>query len=171
MIRAILAVDEKGGIGKDGTLPWPKNKTDLAWFKNNTAGHVIVMGANTWEGGSFKKPLPRRINVVVSARSPELFEGAHAVISGDIPQALLELEAQYPNLIIWVIGGARIIGEAWPVIQEFYLTRIPGVWDCDTFLSIHSIEKDFKNEYTLHSQEATFEVWRRGTDPTTPLVI
>ena len=38
MIAAIFAVDSQGGLGKNGTLPWPKDKEDLKWFKNNTTG-------------------------------------------------------------------------------------------------------------------------------------
>ena len=33
MIKAIMAVDDKGGISKDNSMPWPKNSNDLNWFK------------------------------------------------------------------------------------------------------------------------------------------
>ena len=33
MFKAIMAVDDKGGISKDGSMPWPKNSSDLKWFK------------------------------------------------------------------------------------------------------------------------------------------
>ena len=48
MIRAILACDEDGGVSKDGTIPWPKNTKDLAWFKKNTIDSTVVMGSKTW---------------------------------------------------------------------------------------------------------------------------
>ena len=28
-----MAVDDKGGISRDGSMPWPKNSSDLKWFK------------------------------------------------------------------------------------------------------------------------------------------
>ena len=34
MIKAIMAVDEKGGISKGQSMPWPKNSIDLKWFKD-----------------------------------------------------------------------------------------------------------------------------------------
>jgi dihydrofolate reductase len=33
MIKAIMAVDDKGGISKGSSMPWPKNSKDLQWFK------------------------------------------------------------------------------------------------------------------------------------------
>jgi dihydrofolate reductase len=44
MINAILACDDKGGIGKNGTLPWPKQSEDLAYFKRMTDAQTVVMG-------------------------------------------------------------------------------------------------------------------------------
>ena len=43
MIKAIMAVDEKGGISKGQSMPWPKNSIDLKWFKENTINNVVVM--------------------------------------------------------------------------------------------------------------------------------
>ena len=48
MIKAILACDNEGGVSKNGTIPWPKNKKDLGWFKKNTTNNVVVMGSKTW---------------------------------------------------------------------------------------------------------------------------
>ena len=36
MIKAIMAVDDNGGVSRDGSMPWPKNHKDLKWFKNHT---------------------------------------------------------------------------------------------------------------------------------------
>ena len=48
MIKAILACDSDGGVSRGGTIPWPKNKKDLRWFKKNTTDNVVVMGSKTW---------------------------------------------------------------------------------------------------------------------------
>lgn len=159
MIRAILAADRKGGIGKNGGLPWPKNSEDLAWFKNHTQGHVVVMGSTTWESG-IPKPLPRRINCVISRRDPALFPEVDHVITTGVVQGLTDLESEFPDLIIWVIGGAKIIEQALPVIEEFYLTRIDGDYECDTFLNIKDIETKFKKAHSLKSPGGTFEIWK-----------
>ena len=44
MIRAIMAADDLGGISKNGSMPWPKNSSDLQWFKKNTMNTIVVMG-------------------------------------------------------------------------------------------------------------------------------
>ena len=66
-MKAIFAVDANFGIGKNGTLPWPKNKDDFAWFREHTLGKTIVMGRRTWDDPAFPKPLPKRTNVVVTS--------------------------------------------------------------------------------------------------------
>ena len=42
-----MAVDEKGGISKGQSMPWPKNSIDLKWFKENTVNNIVVMGRKT----------------------------------------------------------------------------------------------------------------------------
>ncbi len=43
MFKAIMAVDDKGGISRDGSMPWPKNSSDLKWFKKNTYKAQIIL--------------------------------------------------------------------------------------------------------------------------------
>ena len=66
MIKAIMAVDDKGGCSKNGTLPWPKNSNDLQWFKKNTLNHVVIMGKLTWIDPLMPSPLKKRINVLIT---------------------------------------------------------------------------------------------------------
>ncbi len=64
-LSLIAAVAENGVIGKDGALtPWYL-PADLAWFRQCTQGHTVIMGANTFR--SIGKPLPQRDNRVVSS--------------------------------------------------------------------------------------------------------
>ena len=65
MIKAIMAVDDNGGVSKGKSMPWPKNPKDLQWFKKNTLNQVVLMGRLTWESLPFK-PLPNRRNIVLS---------------------------------------------------------------------------------------------------------
>ena len=160
MIKAILACDEKGGVSKNGTLPWPNNSTDLKWFKENTAGHVVVMGSTTWEDPHMPRPLPKRTNVLVTSR-PTDYNGADGYISGNLNEELKELEATCPGLIIWVIGGPNIIEQSLDVIDEFYLSRIPGEYDCDTFLPLDKIEDMFTLNWQEAHEEVIFQIWKK----------
>ena len=160
MIKAILACDDKGGVSKDGTLPWPNNSKDLAWFKSCTSGHVVVMGSTTWEDPHMPRPLPKRTNVLATTRKND-YPGADGYISGDLNAELKELEATCPGLIIWNIGGPTIIEQTLDVIDEFYLSRIPGEYDCDTFLPLKKIESLFNLHFEEKHEEVTFQIWRK----------
>jgi dihydrofolate reductase len=160
MIRAILACDEDGGVSKDGTLPWPNNSTDLQWFKTNTAGHVVVMGSTTWNDPHMPRPLPKRTNVLVTTRKDD-YPGADGYINGDLLKEVKELEETCPGLIIWIIGGPNIIEQTLGVIDEFYISRIPGTYDCDTHLPLKKIETLFELKWWEENPEVTFEIWKK----------
>lgn len=141
MIKAIMAADEDWGIGKNGTLPWPKNKEDLLHFKNKTIGHVVVMGSGTWNDPAFPKPLPGRSNVIIT-RSPgltqggvSLFAGASLFISGDILETIQDIDKSIEQ-DVWIIGGASIFGQCLPIIEEFHVTRIKGTYECDVLFKV-----------------------------------
>ena len=162
MIKAILACDDKGGVSKDGTLPWPHNSTDLQWFKNNTAGHVVVMGSTTWEDSHMPRPLPKRTNVLVTTRmSKYINPRPDAYITGDLNVHLKALENQHPSLITWVIGGPNIVEQSLGIIDEFYISRIPGDYNCDTFLPLGKINALFECTWTEEHPGVTFEIWKK----------
>lgn len=163
MIKAILACDSRGGVSKDGTLPWPHNPTDLKWFKNNTAGHVVVMGSTTWKDPHMPRPLPKRKNILVTSNE-DLYPGADGYISGDLTAQLKMLEQEcYPELITWVIGGPNIVDQCIDSIDEFYLSRIPGDYNCDTFLPLDKIEELFEITWEESHSEVTFQIMKKKT--------
>jgi len=160
LIRAILACDDTGGVSKDGTLPWPHNSTDLKWFKDNTAGHVVVMGSTTWQDPHMPRPLPKRTNVLVTSR-PTDYNGANRYISGDLNKSVQRIAEEFPSLITWVIGGPNIIEQTLGIIDEFYLSRIPGEYDCDTFLPLGKIATLFELDWDEKHPEVTFQIWKK----------
>ena len=138
MIRAILACDEKWGIGKNGTLPWPNNSADLKWFKESTTGGVVVMGRKTWDSLPFK-PLPNRKNIVVSS---SLVEGADITVDVD-RLTRVTLPMLQPISDIWIIGGAKLFESTIDIMDEIWLSNIAGEYDCDTFLPKWKIMRQF----------------------------
>ena len=69
MISIIAAVSKNGVIGVDNKLPWNLPE-DLKRFKELTTNNVVIMGRKTYE--SIGKPLPNRINIVVT-RNKDFF--------------------------------------------------------------------------------------------------
>ena len=135
MFDVVVAADLDWGIGKASGLPWPKLRGDLAHFRRVTtstvkegARNAIVMGRKTWEskevGG---KPLPKRLNVVVSRNALTVPEGVVAARSLDEALAVRDVET------IFVVGGAGLFQEALvdARLRYVYLTRVEGRFDCD----------------------------------------
>jgi dihydrofolate reductase len=156
MIKAILACDQEWGIGKNGALPWPHNSADLKWFKEHTNNSTIVMGRKTWESLPVK-PLPNRENIVVTSG---LVKGPDVVV--DIRSFYKILPQIKFQKDVWIIGGAQLIEHCLDIIDEFYLSRIEGVYNCDTFLPADLIMDKFK----LYDAEETdsdlyIEKWAR----------
>ena len=160
VIKAILACDDTGGVSKDGTLPWPNNSTDLKWFKDNTAGHVVIMGSTTWEDPHMPRPLPKRVNVLCTSRKED-FPGAHLYLNGDLSIMIKELSEQNPDLITWIIGGPKIIEQTIGIIDEFYLSRISGDYECDTHLALDEIKSTFDKTWVGEEDEVTFVIWTK----------
>ena len=160
MIRAILACDDTGGVSKDGTLPWPHNSKDLTWFKENTAGHVVVMGSTTWEDPHMPRPLPNRFNVLVTNRASH-YNKANKYIKGDLLIEIPKLAEAHSGVITWIIGGPNIIEQTLGIIDEFYISRIPGVYECDTFLPIGKIRTLFEKTWEKKYEEVKFEIWKK----------
>ena len=162
MIRAIMATDDNGGISKNGSMPWPKNSSDLKWFKKNTLNSVVVMGRLTWIDPCMPTPLKNRINVLVTNQNKENYSGADEYIAGDIMNNLLELAKRYTNKNIYIIGGTKVLSQLFELIEEFYLTKIYGDFNCDKNIDLQKIKesmtmiKKIENDETCH-----FEIWKR----------
>ena len=155
-----MACDNSGGVSRDGTIPWPKNKKDLGWFKKNTTNNVVVMGSNTWVDPLMPWPLPNRINVLATSRKDEL-PGADKYVYGDLNGELRALKEEYPSKTIWVIGGPNMIKQTLESIEEFYLSKIPGDYDCDGFLSLKDIEILFKKTWFEKHESVEFQIWKK----------
>ena len=160
MIKAILACDNGGGVSKDGTIPWPKNIKDLSWFKKNTTNNVVVMGSKTWTDPLMPWPLPNRINVLATTKEQE-HPGADKYVCGDLGIELKKLKEEHPNKTIWVIGGPNVIEQTIDSIEEFYLSRIPGEYSCDGFLSLSLIESLFEKTWSEKHESVEFQIWKK----------
>ena len=161
MIKAIMAVDDKGGISKGDSMPWPKNSIDLKWFKEKTLNNIVVMGRKTWQDPFMPTPLKSRVNILVTNKDKTLFSGVDFYLSGNINEQLKDIQLKYYKKDIFIIGGSEIIRSTINIIEEFYLTRIYGNYKCEKFINISLIEKKFKLIKKIKGDETChFEIWR-----------
>lgn len=117
-VSLIVAMANDRVIGVDNTLPW-RLSADLKRFKAITMGKPIIMGRKTWE--SIGRPLPGRLNIVVSRNADYLAEGAKVVNSLD---AAIALASQDHSDEIMIMGGANLYGQALPYVDKMYITHI-----------------------------------------------
>jgi len=151
-MKAILAVEKNGGIGFEGSMPWPKQSKDLQRFKDLTLDTTILMGRGTWESTGMPKPLPNRKNIVASSSDLDLPEGV---------EQIKELAVTDLLNIDWVIGGANLIDNLWVGIDEIHLTRLKDAYECDTFFDLDRLETDFELTRSQLCLTHTYEIWVR----------
>ena len=162
MIKAIMAVDEKGGISKGKSMPWPKNSIDLKWFKENTINNIVVMGRKTWEDPFMPTPLKSRINVLITSKDKNLIQGADYYFSGKISNQIQDIQSENIDKDIFIIGGSEIINLTFKLIQQFYLTRIYGNYNCEKFIDLSLIANNMKMIKKINVDSTChFEVWQR----------
>ncbi|WP_223066231.1 dihydrofolate reductase [Paenibacillus caui] len=126
-ITLIWAMAEGGVIGRDNRLPW-RLPADMAFFKAQTTGKTVLMGRKTWESmGS--KPLPNRINVVLTRDKAFKAEGAKVLNSFEDAVKLGGHEE------LMVIGGAEIFAYFLPLADRLLVTVIDEFIEGDVRLT------------------------------------
>lgn len=130
LIALVVARARNGVIGRDGDLPW-RLKSDMAFFKTTTMGKPVIMGRKTWDSLP-RKPLPGRLNIVVTRQPDYTAEGAEVFASLDAALERGRAQARADGVAeVCVIGGAQIYSETLPVADRLYLTEVAAEPDGD----------------------------------------
>ena len=117
----IASIGENNELGREGDLCW-HIREDLKHFKSLTMGSPVIMGRKTWESLP-KKPLPGRLNIVVTSgklKPEEVKAGVFAVRT--LPDAVRV--AEKVGMTPYIIGGASVYAEAMPEADRLEITRI-----------------------------------------------
>ncbi|MFK0087060.1 dihydrofolate reductase [Pseudomonas sp. NPDC090755] len=123
-LSLIAALADNRVIGIDNRMPWHL-PGDFKYFKATTLGKPIIMGRKTWD--SLGRPLPGRLNLVVSRQPGLQLEGAEVFASLDEAMLRAEqwaLEQGVDELML--IGGAQLYTQAIErgLADRLYLTRV-----------------------------------------------
>ncbi len=121
----VAAMGRNRVIGRDGDLPWHL-PADLKAFKAVTLGKPVIMGRKTFD--SIGRPLPGRMNIVISKNSRLKLPGA--TVCAGLPAALAAA-ADYGAEEAMVIGGASIYEQALSFADELVLTIVQAEPDGD----------------------------------------
>jgi dihydrofolate reductase len=124
----VYARARNGVIGREGVLPWHLPE-DLAHFKRLTLGCPVIMGRKTWDSLPPRfRPLPGRLNIVVTRQAQWNADGATRASSLD--QAMDRVKDQP---LVWVIGGAELFAQALPLADVAEVTEIDADFEGDVF--------------------------------------
>lgn len=159
MLSIIVAVADNGVIGSANQLPW-RLPDDLKRFKALSLGKPIVMGRKTFD--SIGKPLPGRLNIVIS-RQPGL-EIAGCTVVTSIDEAIA---AAQPAPEIVIVGGAEIYRQALSQVSTIHLTRVHAVVDGDVVFpelaaqQWREVAKEYHPADERHAHAFTFSTLER----------
>ena len=129
-MNAIVAVDKNWAIGRENDLLFSL-PTDMKRFRTLTSGGTVLMGRKTLDSFPGGKPLPKRVNIVLS-RNPD-FNRDGAVIVSDYEEALAAVADTAPDQV-WLIGGGSIYAALLSHCKRVYLTVVDAIAeDADTF--------------------------------------
>jgi len=163
-LAMIAALADNHVIGLDNRMPWHL-PADLKHFKAMTLGKPIIMGRKTWD--SLGRPLPGRLNLVVS-RQPDLqLEGAETFTDLDSALTRAEQWAREQGVDeLMLIGGAQLYAQALPQAQRLYLTRSEASPEGDAFFPDYDQAEWERVDSQAHPAEGDspayrFETWQR----------
>ena len=124
----IVAISDNNAIGKDNALLWHISE-DLKFFRSTTVGCPVIMGRKTYE--SIGRPLPKRLNIIVSRKGYDAPEGVLVV---DSIEKGYEVAKEQGAEKCFVIGGGQIYAQAMQIADEMVITHVHTVIeDADTF--------------------------------------
>jgi len=139
MFSLIVATDVNNGISLNGKIPW-NCPEDMVHFKNTTTNHVCIMGRKTWDSLPSKyKPLPNRINVVLTRNQWSNENGFPDFIFSSIDDCVTYFSTNkkmYNGKKLFVIGGSEIYKQFLDnnLIYDIHATRINEDYKCDKFI-------------------------------------
>ena len=125
-MELIVAVYDDWGIGCGGTQPVALS-ADRKFFRETTRGAMVIVGRRTVEDFPGGKPLPGRVNVMLTRTAKEM-PGFTVVTS---PEDAAQLVKTAPRAM--VIGGGSIYKQMLPLCDTAYVTKVHVTPESDTY--------------------------------------
>ena len=122
----IACVGKNGELGRNNDLIF-KISEDLAFFRDTTLGHPVIMGKNTFK--SIGRALPGRKNFVVTSHPEDLPEDVTPVT--DLEDFIAKNQSKEDE--IFVIGGTSVYQAFLPYADTIYLTEVDASAPADTY--------------------------------------
>lgn len=144
MITIIAALGKNNEIGLNNDLLWRLPK-DLKHFKALTTGNSIIMGRKTYE--SIGRALPNRTNIIITRN--KAFEAKGCIVVNSLEKALEKCD----STACFIIGGASIYEQAFPLADKLELTLVDFEGEADTFFPKIDFDKWVLNKKESHKAD------------------
>ena len=145
-MELIVAVYDDWGIGKDGTQPIALS-ADRKFFRETTRGATVIVGRRTVADFPGQKPLPGRVNVVLSRSTAEI----PGFTLCNSPEEAVQLTKTVERAM--VIGGGSIYRQMLPYCDTAYVTKVHTVPESDTYFPNLDADPQWYLEQVLQSGE------------------
>ncbi|EQC47682.1 dihydrofolate reductase [Bacteriovorax sp. Seq25_V] len=156
LLSMIAAYGKNRELGLDNKLLWHL-PADMKNFVRLTKGKAIVVGRKTFE--SFKGPLPKRINIILTTNKSYHYEHENVRIVHSVEECLKLIEELKLEETV-ICGGAEIYKIFLPLIKRFYLSIVDWEGKADTFFPEFDMS-DFKIlEEVNHAKDEENLAWR-----------
>lgn len=161
-MNLIASADLDWGLGYKNELLYHV-RADMVRFRKMTTGNVVVMGRNTFLSLPHQKPLPNRVNIVLSTDRSFAPDGVTIVRGTD---ELADVLRAYDDGRVFVIGGGGVYRALLPLCDRAYITRFYTKREADTFLPDLDADAGWRlaGRSTLHEQDGlyyTFDLYER----------
>lgn len=125
-MELIVAVYDDWGIGCDGTQPIALS-ADRKFFRETTRGAMVIVGRRTLADFPGGKPLPNRVNVVLTRQQMEIPD----VVVCNSTEEAAELAKTAQKAM--VIGGGSVYQQMLPYCDGAYVTKVHVTPQSDTY--------------------------------------
>ena len=140
-ISIIAAIAENFAIGNNNRLLWHIPE-DMRRVKKLTTDNVIIMGKTTYFSLP-KRPLPGRINLVISDNKSDHFEGC--LMAYSFEDTLVKMSEEKEN---FVFGGASVYKQFLPLASRLYITLVHKKFEADAFFPAFDLAEWIETERT-----------------------
>ena len=155
-ISMVVAMDEKGGIGKNHRIPWHL-RDDLIRLKKLTVGNIVILGRKTYDSmASYYdisgRTMPGKMYLVITREKNYIPSRDNVKPVSSVDEAITFARRDLAkNGEVFIIGGGQIFKQSMHFADKIYLTIVEGDFNCDTFFPDYA---DFKNKISEKEGES-----------------
>ena len=152
----IAAISENWAIGNKGEIPWHIPE-EFKLLKEKTKNSTLIMGKATWESIPEKfRPLPGRINIVLTR--DKNYSAPGGIVCNSIENAFNE--AKKYDREIFIFGGSKLYEMMLDNATYLYISHVKGEFEADTFFPKFNPE-NYEIVEEIKSEKFTFRKYKK----------